>query len=220
MMHPATTALPGIPAGVVLHGTPYREPYARETTLHLTDLTQSTALDLATLISALSSENTASTSELLGAVRMLAAIARAVRNRSYVLMAAATSDSGAALRCMAASRVSKASVKSFTLMGLTVLEVDLSGHGSAMDWFSACAAPDYTVANIDVWLLAVVQPGEFVTMDGLMQCAGLAPGSTLSECAMRDALLRTGFTPTLEMVGLRRRGYRAPAKLGAKGGAA
>ena len=219
MMHPATTALPGIPAGVVLHGAPYREPYARETTLRLTDLTQSTALDLATLISALSSENTA-TSELLGAVRMLAAIARAVRNRSYVLMAAATSDSGAALRCMAASRVSKASVKSFTLMGLTVLEVDLSGHGSAMDWFSTCAAPDYTVANIDVWLLAVVQPGEFVTMGGLMQCAGLAPGSTLSECAMRDALLRTGFTPTREQVGLRRRGYRAPAKVSAAGGAA
>lgn len=117
-------------AGTVSYITPTRPPYAAQPVMEPTRLDQLSDAALADLLSSASSANTATTSELVGAVRMLAAMARAVRNRSYVLMAADTSAAGAPAFCIASSRVSKASVKSFTAMGLSVWEVDLSGDGS------------------------------------------------------------------------------------------
>ncbi|WP_462387254.1 VapE domain-containing protein [Acidovorax sp. Q11] len=126
--HHATQWMPE--AGAVTLFALTRPPYAARPSLEPTRLDQTSDGALVDLLSAASSANTATTSELVGAVRMLAAMARAVRNRSYVLMAADTSAAGAPAFCMASSRVSKASVKSFTAMGFSVWEVDLSGDGS------------------------------------------------------------------------------------------
>lgn len=122
--------LPQLETGAVVLITAQRRPYANLIEQVCTRLDQSRNAEICALLSAASSANTATTSELVGAVRMLAAMARAVRNRSYVLMAADTSAAGAPAFCMASSLVSKASVKSFTAMGFSVWEVDLSGDGS------------------------------------------------------------------------------------------
>lgn len=63
-------------------------------------------------------------------------------------------------------------------------------------------------------LLSKVQPGEFVTLFGLMKQLGLtldAP-SVNSEIRLRQALVSAGFTPAREAGGLRRRGYVAPQR--------
>ena len=124
------TPLPPVQPGGLFFARLSRPPYAAEAHLILTDLNQSSAADIARLLSSLSSANTASTSELLGSFRMLAAMARAVRNRSYVLMEASTSEAGAPDLLIAASRTSNSSIMLFTPMGLTVFEVDTSGHAT------------------------------------------------------------------------------------------
>ena len=63
---------------------------------------------LAALASAISSENTANTSALLGSLRTLLAIATAVRNRSYVIAAAVTSESGMLSASISSTRASNA----------------------------------------------------------------------------------------------------------------
>lgn len=118
-------------AGRVTLITRSRAPYASVPTWTAVELDQASDTDLPALLSQASSANTASTSELLGAVRMLCAMARAVRNRSYVLMAASISDPGALPLLIDASRVSKASVMSFTVIGLSVWEIDLGGNSTA-----------------------------------------------------------------------------------------
>lgn len=122
--------LPQLEAGAVVYITAQRRPYGHQPELVSTRLDQSLNPEICALLSAASSANTATTSELVGAVRMLAAMARAVRNRSYVLMAADISASGAPAFCIANNRVSKSSVKSFTAMGLSVCQVDLADDGS------------------------------------------------------------------------------------------
>lgn len=191
-----------IQPGAVFNGQQARQPYAYSPELRLTDLSQLSAGELAALLSALSSANTASTSELLGAVRMLAAIARAVRSRSYVLMAMSTSESGDPLLCNAANLVSKASVISFTLMGLTFLEVDLGIDGSRTE--------------IDERLRAAVQGLGFVTIPELITASGLTPihkCSPMLEGQVRDWLHGAGWTPRVirDVSGQRQRGFAAPA---------
>lgn len=73
------------------------------------------------LASAMSSENTASTSALLGSFNTLLAITEAVRNRSYVIAAAVTSESSKLSSSIAFTRASKSE---FVVMGaLAVLEI-------------------------------------------------------------------------------------------------
>lgn len=106
-----------------------RPPYERATVPTLVDVQSLDSAALSALLSEPSSANTANTSEVLGAVSMLSAMARAVRSRSYVLIAAVSSDAGALLRCMACNRRSNASVMSFTVMdALTVVEVTGGQH--------------------------------------------------------------------------------------------
>ncbi len=120
-----------LPQGSVFAITQHRAPYAALPHYKARQLDQSSgsAAVMQDLLSQASSANTASTSELLGAVRMLEAMALAVRNRSYVVMAACHSFSGAPALCIAESRESKASVKSFTAIGLSIHEIDWNGDG-------------------------------------------------------------------------------------------
>ncbi len=105
-----------------------RAPYASSPTV---DLIEAHSLDMAALVALLSTPNsasTASTSALEGLVSKLSAMARAVRNRSYVLMAASISVVGAPAFLNSSSLRSKASVASFTdIASVSIFEIDHCG---------------------------------------------------------------------------------------------
>lgn len=118
--------------GQVLIEAKLRLPYqTTESTVYLDTAALPRGL-LGALLASHSSRKTASTSELLGLVSKLRAMALAVRNRSYVLTAASISRSDALLRCIDCKRVSNSSVRSFTFMGaLSVVEVVTDSHRKA-----------------------------------------------------------------------------------------
>lgn len=122
---PAPDTLPA-PGHVYAGWAGQRPPYGRSPALVLTDAHSLSAADLAHLLSLPSSASSANTSALEGLVSKLSAMARAVRNRSYVVMAASISDSGILddLRSNSSLR-SKASVASFTGIGsVSIVEID------------------------------------------------------------------------------------------------
>lgn len=84
--------------------------------------------------SAHSSENTASTSALVGVLNTLCAITRAVCKRSYVVAAAMTSESGKLAASISSTLPSNAVLVSFIVMGaLEVVEInwELTSEGGA-----------------------------------------------------------------------------------------
>lgn len=79
---------------------------------------------IATELAVHSSENTAKTSALVGAVKTLLAITAAVTSRSYVVAAARTSESGKSAASIAAHLALNSATRSFLVMGaLDVIEV-------------------------------------------------------------------------------------------------
>lgn len=106
-----------------------RAPYARSADWGLTDVRALTSAEAADLLSAPSSASTASTSAFEGLLSTLSAMAAAVRNRSYVLMAANSSDSGALARLNLSSLASKASTAFLDGMSISILEIDHCAAG-------------------------------------------------------------------------------------------
>lgn len=129
----AAVAFEVIPGRVYL-ATKHRRLYTREPEAVLLDLTTAHPDLLAREASAHSSPNTASVSEVLGAFSTLIAMARAVSNRSYVIAAAVTSESGRSsesiCRTLASNGVVAASF--FMCKALQVEELDFAAqNGSA-----------------------------------------------------------------------------------------
>jgi hypothetical protein len=98
-------------AGQLLAMVPVRRPYQTEVSLALVDTRPMRETLLSRPISH-RLENTASTSLVEGLSSRLAAMARAVRSRSYVAIAKSHSRIGALLNFIAAKRRSKSSVMS------------------------------------------------------------------------------------------------------------
>ena len=108
----ANPAAQASPAGNCrLEAVKVRVPYAREPQWVHADYLSS-PLKEESALSAPIAEKTAKTSELVGSVSRLFAMARAVRSRSYTAIATSISRLGARFFCIDCSRVSKASVMS------------------------------------------------------------------------------------------------------------
>lgn len=117
--------------GHVYWSVKMRGPGLRTTNVYTLDLNTAHPDVLASLAQAHSSENTASTSELLGFVKTLLAITKAVRNRSYVVAAALTSQSGN-LSSSICEILSSNNLPSFVFMGcLEVVEINNEGKNHA-----------------------------------------------------------------------------------------
>lgn len=84
----------------------------------LIDLTLAHPSVLNALAAAHKCENTANTSELLGVFKTLCAITKAVRNRSYVIAAALTSESGRLSASISSTLPSNAVLDSFIVFDL------------------------------------------------------------------------------------------------------
>ena len=131
--NPAATASPisaGIHPGRIYIAAVRRAPYAASAEWSLTDVRDLDSAEAAALLSAPSSARTASTSAFEGLLSKLLAMASAVRNRSYVLMAADSSDSGALARLNLSSLASKASMAFLDGMEVSVFEIDHSDADS------------------------------------------------------------------------------------------
>lgn len=121
-----TAAMNIAPGHVYVAQAGARAPYARSPSIVLSDAAALPAAALASLLSDPSSASTDNTSALLGLVSKLSAMALAVRNRSYVLMAASISEEDTrGLLLSNASLRSKASVASFTdMLQVSLVEID------------------------------------------------------------------------------------------------
>lgn len=126
-------AVTAVQPGRVYLATRMRQPFERTASPVLLDLGLAHPCVMEALASSHSSANTCRTSELLGAVKTLLAMATAVRSRSYVVAAAMTSESGRFMASITDTLLSKAFVgSSFIALGsLDVVEIAFSKEGGA-----------------------------------------------------------------------------------------
>lgn len=123
--HHLAIEVPGlVPTGVFAIATK-REAYSSAAQQVWLDMCRAHPDVLAAFAARHSSENTASTSALLAVLNTLCAITKAVRNRSYVIAAAVTSESGSLSASISSTLESNAVLSSFLVMGaIEVVEIN------------------------------------------------------------------------------------------------